>query len=466
MSADDSFTELDTTITMEPREQRRAFLITYSQADMTKVPSCLRFSEIVIEAFNSCSSNRKIVQWACCMEEHADGGKHYHLAILFSGSRRWLSIKNAVQQAHGISLHFSCQHVGYIAAYRYVLKDKQVSEVVHSPDHPNLGQINVNKTKGAMKSNRRKSVGKKRKQTNAEESTVEQEVIPKKRLSNIDISNFLVENNIKEKKVLFSVAKQRAAAGEPDLYSFIVSKNPKALSDLISTTWEIENASDELEQQARTRIDVVIECAQRPCREGCNGIWLQRALQVLRQNSINVYSFSTAVRNCIRHGRKKNNNVFLFGPTNSAKSFLLDPMEDMFKCFMNPADGKYAWVGLDECEVAILQDFRWHSDNISWNQMLLLLEGQTCHLPRPRNLFPSDMKIPRENTIPFFATSKRELEYKGTYNTRDEEENQMMLSRWIIFTFHHRIPQEKIIPTKACTTCFSKLVFYGADFED
>ena len=133
-------------------------------------------------------------------------------------------------------------------------------------------------------------------------------------------------------------------------------------------------------------------------------------------------------------------------------------MEDMFKCFMNPADGKYAWVGLHECEVAVLQDFRWHSDNISWNQMLLLLEGQTVHLPRLRNFFPNGMEILRKNTIPFFAMSKATLEYKGTYNTRDESKTEMMYSRWVIFTFHCKILKEKIIPTKAWT-CFSKLVF-------
>ena len=61
----------------------------------------------------------------------------------------------------------------------------------------------------------------------------------------------------------------------------------------------------------------------------------------------------------------KKSNVFLFGPTNWAKSFLLEPMEDMFKCFMKPADGKYPWVGLDECGVTVLQDFRWHTDGIA-----------------------------------------------------------------------------------------------------
>ena len=141
-------------------------------------------------------------------------------------------------------------------------------------------------------------------------------------------------------------------------------------------------------------------------------------------------------------------------------------MEDMFKCFMNPADGKYAWLCLDEFEVAMLQDLKWHSDNISRNQMLLLLEEQTVLLPKLRNLFPNDMEIPHENTIPFFAMSKVALECKGTYNTHNESETEMMYSRWVIFIFHHKIPKEKVIPTKACTSCFSKLAFYRADFDE
>ena len=57
-----SFTELDTNISMDLREQQCAFLITYSQADIRKMPSCLRFIEIILEAFNFTSSSRRVVQ--------------------------------------------------------------------------------------------------------------------------------------------------------------------------------------------------------------------------------------------------------------------------------------------------------------------------------------------------------------------------------------------------------------------
>ena len=138
------------------------------------------------------------MQWACCTEEHVDGSKHYHLAILFSGSCCWLAIKNAIQQAHGISLRCSLQHIGYIAAYWYILKNKQLTDVLHSMDHSNLGNISQNKTKTAMESNPSKSKSKKRTCVEINEGQGD-ESRPNKRLSNIDISNFLVENNIKEK---------------------------------------------------------------------------------------------------------------------------------------------------------------------------------------------------------------------------------------------------------------------------
>jgi len=74
----------------------------------------------------------------------------------------------------------------------------------------------------------------------------------------------------------------------------------------------------------------------------------------------------------------KNNNLLITGPTNCGKSFLLNPLEIVFKAFVNPANGKYAWIGLDECEVAYLNDFRWSQEMITWSDFLLLLEGQTA----------------------------------------------------------------------------------------
>ena len=133
----------------------------------------------------------------------------------------------------------------------------------------------------------------------------------------------------------------------------------------------------------------------------------------------------------------------------------------MFKAFVNPATDRYPWVGLDECKVAYLNDFRWSTEIIAWSDFQLLLEGQTVHLPRPKNHYATDMCIQRENSIPFFATSREPIEFIGKYNIRDERESAMMSSRWHTFNFTHEIENVKNIDP--CTCCFSILVLMGAE---
>ena len=75
------------------------------------------------------------------------------------------------------------------------------------------------------------------------------------------------------------------------------------------------------------------------------------AKEVLKNNSINLYVYAEAISQCLKNGRQKQNNVMLVGPTNCGKSFLLDPLELIYKTFMNPSATSYAWVGLEECEI-------------------------------------------------------------------------------------------------------------------
>ena len=101
----------------------------------------------------------------------------------------------------------------------------------------------------------------------------------------------------------------------------------------------------------------------------------------------------------------------------------------MFKAFVNPAAGRYAWVGLDKCKVAYLKDSWCSTKIIAWSYFLLLLDVQAVHLPRPKNQYETDMCIQPQNTILFFANSKEPKEFIGKDNICDEREYSMMSSR-------------------------------------
>ena len=68
----------------------------YSQADQDKFPTRFSFGEAVENAVNSGYVKAKVEYWACALENHADGGEHFHLSLKLSGPRRWVAVKDKI----------------------------------------------------------------------------------------------------------------------------------------------------------------------------------------------------------------------------------------------------------------------------------------------------------------------------------------------------------------------------------
>ena len=451
------------------RDSCRTYLLTYSQADMEKVPDCRVFADIVLEGFNQGPSASQILQWAVCKEQHTNGGEHYHMILKLSRTRRWKPVFNYLRESHHVTVNFSSSNIGYLAGYRYISKDKSRDSVLHSVNHPDLSSAQSPQAKKAF--SRFASNAKKRRSSAAaatqeenkpppENSDPERSAPPKqKRLSNSDVGKFIIKNNLKTETALMAMANKREAEGLSDIYNFLFNKTTKARCELIETAWRIHNAPAVIERENMNRMDVVVSYLDKPCVDGCNGQWLRCAREVLVNNDINIYVFANAIRRFLKYGRKKGNNIMLAGETNCAKSFLLNPLEVMFKAFVNPAAGRYAWIGLDEVEIIFINDFRWSEELIKWNDFLLLLEGQTVHLPRPKNQFVSDLVIRKENILPFFGTTKEPIEYVGPFYTKDDRETEMLNARLKYFNFTHRI--ENKIEMDECPHCFAVMVTSG-----
>ena len=128
---------------------------------------------------------------------------------------------------------------------------------------------------------------------------------------------------------------------------------------------------------------------------------------------------------------------------------------EIFRCFANPASSTFAWVGVDNAEVIFLNDFRWSHQVIPWHDFLLLLEGDTVHLPAPKTPFAQDICL--TNDVPIFATSSSEIKYI-TGKVVSQRESNMMDVRWNVVKFHHVISEsdQKTIPP--CKHCFANFV--------
>ena len=147
---------------------------------------------------------------------------------------------------------------------------------------------------------------------------------------------------------------------------------------------------------------------------------MSAATQILESNDISAERFSSAVYNALKRGRGKYRNVYLFGPANCGKTFLVSPLKKIFECFVNPAS-------------------RWKPSLIPWCELLQVLEGDTVHFPVPKNLMSKDIVLDKDT--PFFATSDAPLALINGA-TIDRVNTEMMHVRWNMFQLYWQIPRE------------------------
>jgi hypothetical protein len=276
------------------------------------------------------------------------------------------------------------------------------------------------------------------------------------------VGKTIIEKGIKSDVELMALAKQQDDEGKTDLAQFIYNQPPKKLNDLIATAWKMETAVTILERRNISRMSVVEATLEESCVDRCDMIWINSAKEVLRNNKVNAYVFAAAIRDLLEKGRGKYHNVMI-GPANCGKTFLLNPLNKLFQTFTNPATTSYAWVGSEHAEVILLNDFRWTPEILAWKDMLLLLEGQSLHLPAPKIHFVKDIVFERDT--PIFATSKCPIVFVGKGGRVDERETEMMAARWKLFSFFHQIPESSQIEIAPCKRCFAELVMLGSNVK-
>ena len=402
--------------------------------------------------------------WVCSIEEHEDGGKHYHMALKLSEQKRWRGAQEFLRNKHEIAVHFSAVHDNYYSAYRYTTKED--SNALHSDEHPNLRNAKSPRTKKCTKALREKGKGKMKTKGSdvAGTSTEKQQKRRRLSLTPVEVSEILLENNIKRDVELCALANTQKSEGKTDLSEFIITKGMKAINDLIHATWKVHGAAAAIERESVPRMSLIRKVLEaEECANGCQGRWIKCATDVLRKNGVPPYVFAAAARELLGKGRGKFRNIIIVGPANCGKTFLLRPLSKIFKTFENPATTTYALLGVEEAEMILLNDFRWSSEIIAWKDFLLLLEGQPIHFPAPKTSYAKDILLERDT--PIFATSKAQIVYVGKYNSSDERETEMMAARWKVFQFTHQIPQSEQIELPSCARCFSELVMLGEDMQ-
>ena len=201
------------------RQVRQVYLLTYSQADLSMVPTRMAFSEKVLESFRN--AHVGVRQWACSIEEHQDEGHHFHMAVKLDGLHRWVAVKNYLSTHFGIVCHFSSLHSSYYTAWKYVTKDDK--QYIESEGHPNL----VNPVDGRQ-ARAARSTGSYSPAFDEPEAKKR-----KKKLSAYDVSQIILAEGIRTRVELLAFANTQKAEGKTDLAEFIVNRGAKCVAETI-----------------------------------------------------------------------------------------------------------------------------------------------------------------------------------------------------------------------------------------
>ena len=335
----------------------------------------------------------------------------------------------------------------YFDAWFYVTKHDR--EYIESHNHPDFKTCVPPRTAAA---------------TRKRKSKVNQKVAPnerqrpakkQKKLTNFDVAEIILAKNIHTRTELLALSQEQKTKGNNHLAVFVLNRGAKNINELIDTAWEMKGAKQETERNKKSRKEIIQSFLSKDCAPGCNGDWLSAAKEVLSGNDIERSDFGTAVLTLLEKGRGKYRNVMIVGPANCGKTFILQPLCVMYKCFLNPASTTFAWVGAETAEVILLNDFRWSKQIIPWHDLLQMLEGQPVHLSAPKTHYAKDLVLDKDT--PIFCTSSTRIRYvsQGAINERETE---MMEVRWKVFPFYKQIPEGRQREITPCGTCFAHLI--------
>ena len=98
----------------------------------------------------------------------------------------------------------------------------------------------------------------------------------------MEVSEFLVANQIKSEIELLALADAQSKEGKKDLTSFVLCRSNKAIHELIDNTWRMQNARAKLDRKKSSRIDLLRDARSAECVDGCNREWIKCAREVLK----------------------------------------------------------------------------------------------------------------------------------------------------------------------------------------
>ena len=231
-------------LNLRSRQQCIVYLVTYSCADLSKVPTRQIFADMVVKAFEQLAVAR-VNHWVVSQENHHDDmatplTTHHHMALKLSRRARWCRVRAALESENGIKVNFSSAHATYYSAYKYVTKEDE--HFVVSSGHPELSGPPA--TEEATKARKAKLLSGKGK---------------RERYATFDVVEIIRRNKIKSRLELINLALRQKEEGKTVLAEFIANRGQKIVNEALNLAKEFDEAPQTLARMPKSRVQLLKE---------------------------------------------------------------------------------------------------------------------------------------------------------------------------------------------------------------
>ena len=277
---------------------------------------------------------------AVAKEYHADGSPHFHIVVKLAHRMRFKAAKYTLQHREGLPSHWSSSHAQLWTAIRYIhvatakkpTVDAEVWAWTVDGSRPDLTELSREPFTAIA--------WRKVRESRENKCSVDGTKAPA--FTKLDLMALILSKHLHTKPQLLAYVQDH---GSPAAQVY-VSRQQRRLIEYIEDAQEWADAKREAIAETWSEWDIVCQAARAPCPYAADGCaYAQAVSDIFLQNAATVspQRLACALRNVLCNGPSKTCRVpFLIGPSNTGKSTLLYPFDDLFgpkHVFHKPALG-------------------------------------------------------------------------------------------------------------------------------
>lgn len=455
------------------RKFRRVYSISFAHTAMEgrRKPSDFekeQFAVLATEVHTQCFQRQvraegvppnKVENIMVFKERHADGQWHIYGVVECTRPYGAMQMQRALQQQRQVYTSFGTDHTYFWTAVIYAAipsEHKAPQEMDPAPFHSSgrtLREVLADIPRGARAADRTKVL--------AFLGLEHRSNAPKAATPVSDLAERIRTNNWTSAEQL-AVAAGRARDDDPEFYQAMLAMGSRKAEEFIKWVWAMEGG---VQEPVVDRLDKLRHTSQTAACV-CGGQWATAVEQLLLHQGICSETFRAHVLRALRLGRKKGTNVLITGAPDAGKSFAIKPLVKIFNAFITRGQReRFPLQGLPGSEIVYLQDVRFDSFGLCWDDWLRWGEDEPLMINLPRN-DAGAKSVRYEGTAPLFASMADIFSFPLDLARREgrnvEKENRQFRSRWQIIDFTRAIPEaHRNVDLEPCPRCAACWYLHG-----